>query len=730
MSATQTTLDGTVIPTTITGITAHTWTADANGLFTTTTNLQAEWTADYATMLAGHADQLTPLQRIEGNAEAVMENTGANRLSATQQSMLRQDLQREYDAIDAAMRTDQATYGIDPAAQFNTYTYLKMEETLQANPILAELATQGHGLNSPPTPTYDGYTTDFQNKTDGKTDFVGGGLDNGENAIAAFLDDVVLTHAPFAVVEHNGVQEQLNQNGNLEDTLTDVVAAANETTYNRVFVASDFSTNPNAVGAIVAVPNTIAAPPLPTSAAPLAGVTTLDGTVIPETITGLTAHTWTADATGLYTTLSDLGTEWKADYAAMLAGQAGNLTPLQRMEGNAEAVLENTAAIKLGAASLANFRADLQREFDAIDAAMRIDQSTYGINPNTAFTTYSYLKMEETLQANETLKELGYQGHGVNSPPLTKYDGFTTDFQNKTDGKTFYVGGGPGNAENAISGFLDDDVLTHAPFPVVMNNGVLTQLNQNGNLESPLIADALVAANNTAFNRVYVASDFNTDSTATGAIVMVPPPSPSSVPPGSSGNSGSNGVSILDSTTGQATTAAVTAYVGPVPGLQWSYINVSPDNLNINAALPNAFLHSGSGNDAINVSAVGGTNVMDGGTGSNFLVGGTGPGSADTFYVDDRIPAADTWSTVVNFHAGDAATIFGLTQSGTTNTWIDAQGAAGYTGLTLHATAAGKPTASLSLAGFTTADLANGRLSTTFGTESDNTPYLYIYDKA
>ena len=827
MAATLTTLDGTIIPATISGLTVHTWTADSTGLFITTSDLKSEWTGAYATMLAGHADQMTPLQRMEGNAEAVMENTAAARLSATQQSMLRQDLQREYDSIDAAMRIDQTAFGINPAAQFNTYTYLKLEETLQGSPVLAELATQGHGLNSPPSATYDGYTTDFQNRTDGKTFFVGGGLDNGENAVAAFLDDVVLTHAPFAVVEHNGVLEQLNQNGNLEDTLTDVVAAANETTYTRVFVASDFSTNAAAVGAVVGVPNALPAPAVPTPAAPLAGVTALDGSVLPETVSGLTAHVWTADATGLYGTLTDLGSEWRGDYGAMLAGQAGNLTPLQRMEGNAEAVLENTGAAKLNATSQAAFRADLQREFDAIDAAMRIDQATYGIDPTVSFTTYSYLKMEETLQGNETLKELGYQGHGVNSPPLTKYDGFTTDFQNKVDGRTFYVGGGPGTGQLAISAFLDDDVLTHAPFPVVMNNGVLTQLNQNGNLESPLVSDALVAANNTAFGRVYVASDFSTDSTAVGAVVTVPPPTASTysiaaidavqtdptsgvatftfavtrtgslagtatvgytvagsgangapaglfqnptgtvafaagaasasisvnvagmplpmdqaftatitAPAGAAtgvasagGTVGGNAISTFDATTGQAHAAGVAAYSGPVPGLQWTYLNLTPDNMDINATLPNSFLHSGGGNDAINVSAVGGTNVMDGGTGSNFLVGGTGAGSNDTFYVDDRGPAADIWSTVVNFHAGDAATIFGLTQGGTTNSWVDGQGAAGYTGLTLHATAAGRPTASLSLAGFSTADLNSGRLSATFGAETDGTPYLYVYDK-
>ena len=48
-------------------------------------------------------------------------------------------------------------------------------------------------------------------------------------------------------------------------------------------------------------------------------------------------------------------------------------------------------------------------------------------------------------------------------------------------------------------------------------------------------------------------------------------------------------------------------------------------------------------------------------------------------------------------------------------------------GLTLHVTAPGVPTASLTLAGFSMADLSDGRISTSFGTESDGTPYLYVH---
>jgi Ca2+-binding RTX toxin-like protein len=83
------------------------------------------------------------------------------------------------------------------------------------------------------------------------------------------------------------------------------------------------------------------------------------------------------------------------------------------------------------------------------------------------------------------------------------------------------------------------------------------------------------------------------------------------------------------------------------------------------------FINTGTGNDAINVSAVGGNNVLNGGPGANFLVGGAGD---DTFFVDDRDTTADIRSTVSGFHSGDAATIRGVTPQDFNFTWVDGQG--------------------------------------------------------
>ena len=178
---------------------------------------------------------------------------------------------------------------------------------------------------------------------------------------------------------------------------------------------------------------------------------------------------------------------------------------------------------------------------------------------------------------------------------------------------------------------------------------------------------------------------------------------------------------VIDTAADTAINAAGTAYTGPVAGLTQQYINTGSADLNVAVSSDNWFIHTGAGEDAI--IAAGGINVLDGGTGSNFL---TGAGGADTFFVDDRRPASDIWSTLNNFGGGDAAAVFGITPVSAAIAWFDNQGAAGFTGLTLRVTQANAPTASLTLVGYSTGDLSSGRLATSFGAETDGTPYLYI----
>jgi Ca2+-binding RTX toxin-like protein len=173
---------------------------------------------------------------------------------------------------------------------------------------------------------------------------------------------------------------------------------------------------------------------------------------------------------------------------------------------------------------------------------------------------------------------------------------------------------------------------------------------------------------------------------------------------------------IADTTTNTTTTAAGAPYTGPVSGLQHEYINLTTNNLNITSSVPNTFIHSGSGMDAIDVSKANGNNILDGFTGSNFLIGGTG---TDTFYIDNRNPTSPTFSTIVNFHTGEDITLWGVNGTDFKMLTLDNQGATGFTGLDLVFTAPGHIDTSVVLAGYTSADLANGRLSQTYGTSPE-----------
>ena len=168
------------------------------------------------------------------------------------------------------------------------------------------------------------------------------------------------------------------------------------------------------------------------------------------------------------------------------------------------------------------------------------------------------------------------------------------------------------------------------------------------------------------------------------------------------------------------------AYTGPVAGLQHQYIWSGTDAVAISAGAPNVFLKGGAGGDALAVS--GGINVIDGGGGSNFLVGGTGAGSQDTFYVDGR-GGVETWSTIVNFHQGDQATIFGFHPNLSTLPFTDSDGAAGYQGLTIHSELSGTGTGVNASITFTGIDRAtkDAHFSITSGTLLPGTPDAIDY---
>jgi hypothetical protein len=142
-------------------------------------------------------------------------------------------------------------------------------------------------------------------------------------------------------------------------------------------------------------------------------------------------------------------------------------------------------------------------------------------------------------------------------------------------------------------------------------------------------------------------------------------------------------IAYTDVVTNISAADTVLPYSDPnVPYLQYTYQWAGTDAVAIRASVSNVFLKGGPSGDAL--QAFGGNNVLDGGGGSNFLIGATGSdGGSDVFFVDGR-NQVNTWSTIVNFHVGDIAVIFGFKQGTSTAPWIASDGAAGYTGATLH----------------------------------------------
>ena len=191
-------------------------------------------------------------------------------------------------------------------------------------------------------------------------------------------------------------------------------------------------------------------------------------------------------------------------------------------------------------------------------------------------------------------------------------------------------------------------------------------------------------------------------------------------------------VNYTDTTTGVSSMAASTLYTGPVSYLDHQYIWSGPDAVAIAATSANVFLHGGAADDAL--TAVAGSNVLDGGLGSNFLTGATGAdGGTDTFFVDGR-GVGETWSTVNNFHHGDAITLWGFV--GGTSTGFDTtthqgsfviDGTAGYKGATIHSETNGTGSginASFTISGLSVADAATKLTLSTGSVEGH--AYLYV----
>jgi Ca2+-binding RTX toxin-like protein len=193
--------------------------------------------------------------------------------------------------------------------------------------------------------------------------------------------------------------------------------------------------------------------------------------------------------------------------------------------------------------------------------------------------------------------------------------------------------------------------------------------------------------------------------TLTGNTILTTEPALASLAPSAAGSI----INYTDVAVGQSGHMGMMAPNAGAPSfLTGQYIWSGSDSVAIASPTPNVFLKGGSGGDALQVTS--GQNVLDGGAGSNFLVGGTG---ADTFFADAR-GGATVWNTIVNFHGGDAATLWGFVPGASTCSWDPAiSGAQGYQGATLRGAIDGtNVTASMTFSGLSVAQ-AKGLVLTT-----------------
>lgn len=349
----------------------------------------------------------------------------------------------------------------------------------------------------------------------------------------------------------------------------------------------------------------------------------------------------------------------------------------------------------------------------SLDGYVGFGSSSYTFDPNNRAVSgeYDFIGVAEH-EISEVMGRdayLGEAGLGYSALDLFRYSSAGTRQLVGGSAADFSIDGGNANLNNFNTNSSGDygDWASSAgndSYDAFSNSGVANLVSATDIREMNVLGYTLAGSSSP--------STPATPSTPAAPTTPTTPPSPhpNTAPP----------VAVFDTTTGQSMPAVGTSYSGPVSRLQYQYVYTGGNSVNVSVSSDNWFLKGGPGNDAI--QAYGGYNVIDGGSGSNFLTGGNG---TDTFFVDDRNASSDIWSTVNDFHAGDDATLFGITSADTIQ-WFNNQGAAGFAGLTVHVSAPGQATASLTLPGYSSSDLGNGRLAVQFGSESDGTPYMHI----
>ena len=441
---------------------------------------------------------------------------------------------------------------------------------------------------------------------------------------------------------------------------------------------------------------------------------------------------------------------------------AGSVATISNLTINAGAGIDGGDAAVFAASTTMNFLTGSQSL-----RGVSLDQGTINVSgKGTVLTVYGADTGPGTFESDGTIN-VGSGATLVGTKPITNKgtisvgDGGTVSLAAGAAGTIALAGttdrisfGGPGSSASIVGLTAGDTVAIKGTAGIAatatLSGQVLTVTQGGTTLATLALSDPGKAA--------YLASDFSatvgsdgtvtvatshgappvtttpttpvvtTPTTPTTPIVTTPttPTTPVVTTPTS------NEPYVAYSTSAGSGQAQMTAGSNGGPSyLQHVYIWDRPEGVAMRADAANSFIHGGPGQDALQVTS--GTNVLDGGTGSNYMTGTVAGAGTDTFFTDTR-DGVVVWNTIINFHQGDAATIWGFNPGVSSYYWdTKLSGSQEAMGATLRANIVGGAgrtgdgiDASVTFAGLSIAQAQS--LVHTTGTQGAGN-YLYFYNQ-
>jgi hypothetical protein len=184
---------------------------------------------------------------------------------------------------------------------------------------------------------------------------------------------------------------------------------------------------------------------------------------------------------------------------------------------------------------------------------------------------------------------------------------------------------------------------------------------------------------------------------------------------------------VINPASGQVLLASGIPYDGTVANIRHELIDITQDNVTITAQTVLAFIHSGSGDDTLQV--FGSENLINAGGGSNTLIGTPGQIVSRDLMIVDADPNKSVTDLFKQYGAADDIIVRGLTPTDFSLNFADT-GDPAHKQLTITATQNANPAVqtALVLPGYTTADVATGgKLQLAFSSDGLGSNFLMVH---